>query len=384
MNFPLPFKVLWPNVAQPKHIPLELLGAVPPNEAVRAAITDNLCLLFDNQVQIGSGVLVRLRDGRLALLTARHVVINLMVGGAIHVVVPQWGWTSFEPRLVRVHHRADAALVELDAGSAQPGGIAWDQWNPRTSEWAQGSVFAAGIPGEWKNGVDVKSRTINKVQALGFSTYVHPNGGSRSYPLLLPNVEGLPTRFGGMSGGPVVHSLTGRIIGVITHESLTPPLTLFAAPVNQLVELIEHFEPPDGTPEDMLRQVAGAAVPVRYVDSGRFPCGIFHLVGVFEHFWSKSRPDVRFSRLIGIGCATSPSSKRFQLNTESVFEPRNGDLAHQIQECQAELYFTLNTPELRVLESGPPVSPETEALLASMIRRLTRGRLTLMRPEVKP
>jgi hypothetical protein len=58
-------------------------------EADRDLVRDNLIVLMDGDALLGSGLLVRLRDGGTAILTARHVALDLVVAGELHVLGPQ-------------------------------------------------------------------------------------------------------------------------------------------------------------------------------------------------------------------------------------------------------------------------------------------------------
>jgi hypothetical protein len=346
---------------------------------------EHLVVLFDDDVLLGSGTLVTLPDESRAILTARHVVFDLVVAGAFRCVVPHVGWTSLEPTSLRVDPAADLALVRLPP-VVRSGGVPWDSWNPSAAPQAAlvGSVVAAGTPGAWKGAVDLERRTLAGVKGLALSVDVEldpPIAGSKAMKVPL-SVHDLPKSFGGMSGGPVVDP-DGRLLGVVTHESLAGPRRLYGAQLSAARNLVTPFEAPDA-PDDMVRQLAGMIVPVRYTDS-RSSLGVFHVVGVFEHFWSRSKPDDpsgRISRLVELGCATAPGSRRFVMNAESVFHPRDESLAEHLQQCGMDLSILLTTPGLAVRHEGPPPpGAALELLRERMAFHAPRAPLTFVVPD---
>lgn len=382
MRVPIRFEVLWSRSASPSRIPVEFRGQVSQVSLAETVSNEHLVVLFDDDVLLGSGVLVRLNDGTMAVLTARHVVIDLAVAGSFHCVVPQWGWTSFEPRFLRVHPSSDVALVGVPDGPTA--GIAWADWNPATLPPSSlaGQVLATGTPGAWKGRVDLPSRQIHGLRALGAWCDVDPNPPvMRRSTLNICATNDLPESVGGMSGGPVL-APSGRVVGVITHESLSGPRRLYAAPLDQVLSLVTPFQPEPDAPQDFMREVGTLIAPLRYTNPHRFPHAPFHMIGVFEHFWSASDPEYRISRLIAIACATTRTSRRFVMNTESVFPSNRDTLEGQIQDCMLEFDLMLKTPDVEVLESGPRPSKETEELAHELLQRIApNARVTVVRPE---
>lgn len=360
-----PFAISWPD-GPPNRLPLEFRGLQAGDLAF--APDEHLVALFDNQGSLGSGALVGLPNATSAILTARHIVIDLLVAGAFHCLVPSAGWTTLEPVSLRLHPRRDAALVQIGKGLETA--LPWDAWKPTSAPALAGNVLAVGLPGEWKGSVDTGGRRIAHLRGLATSCVADPLASIAGRQALdLPAAMDLPTRFGGMSGGPV-YSDAGRLVGVLTHETVREPRRLIATPISELDALVTPYAPPPDAPSDFLRQVATAVVPIRYRNRNWYPHGPFHVVGLFEHFWSQSSPDIRISRLVALGSASAPHSSRFVLNTESIFHPRGGDIDEQIRECRLELDQLLATPSMEILEKGPEPSDATLELADSMIDQI--------------
>ncbi|EYF02613.1 trypsin-like peptidase domain-containing protein [Chondromyces apiculatus] len=367
MNPARRFEVVWSPSTAPLRIPMKVCGRPPQQADADTVGRENLAVLFDDEGLLGSGTLVKLADGRSAVLTARQVLIELAVAGAVHCVIPEWGWMSVEPRSLRIHPRSDIALIELSENATS--GIPWDEWRPtgRTSGVLEGHVLAVGTPGAWKGRVDLASRKIQGLRALAVWCGVDPDPPvAGQVTLNVDDDPDLPRTLGGMSGGPVL-APDGRIVGVTTDERLSGPRRLYVDPWNTLGDLVAPFDVGPDAPQDLIRQVTGVAVPVRYRDPAQFPHQVFHVGGVFEHFWSESHADYRVSRLVALGCAMTQTSPRFAMKTEAIFHPTTGTLEEHIRECGLELHLLLHTPSLESFAGGPPPSQDMEQLLCSLV-----------------
>jgi hypothetical protein len=112
-------------------------------------------------------------------------------------------------------------------------------------------------------------------------------------------------------------------------------------------------------------------VPVRYRDPARFPQSVFHVVGLFEHFWSRADHEYCISRLCALGMAASLGSHRFIMNTESIFYPSANNMSEQIRECRCELELMLKTPSVEALADGPEPTEATMELVELLVGTLT-------------
>ncbi len=351
-----PREIAWLAEA-PTRIPVDSLGNPPSAEVAHEFAREHLVVLFDDEFSLGSGVLVVLSNGARAILTARHVVVDLVVAGAVHCVVPHFGWSSIQPSLLRVEARADLALVHLPPDFAAVGGLAWAEWSPDAATTLEGRVLVAGTPGEW-NG-EIEDRRMSGLRGMGLWATVSTDDPYLGLIALdVDVVERLPSRFGGVSGGPVV-TPTGKLVGIATGESPSGRRRIHCAPLGSNRGLVEAYRPPAGAPEDFAGQVSAQLFPVQYKDFRRVN-GVFYVVGVFEDFWSVSAsegPHGRISRLIALACAREDSS-RFVMNTEAVFHPESKTLTEHMKQRDLEVSLLLGSPHVEVLEaSKAPIAP---------------------------
>lgn len=375
----LPFDVIWSLAAPPTRFPLtqQVAASAEATSAPSASSTteEHLACLFDGKARIGSGMLVSLPDGDTAVLTARHVVLDLTIAGEFNVVIPALGWRSLEPRSFRVHPRKDLALVRLPAVAKRVAGIDWDQWVPHRTPipTVPSTVLAGGLPGEWKGAVDLEHHTIAGIRALGVWSRMEAFHGTTEPFVLRADSAAAPRSFEGMSGGPVL-SADGRLLGVITEESKEGPRRLHGAHLSLAADVVDPFQPPDDIASDLMRQVAAFIIPVRFADK------TFHAFGLFEHFWSPTQAESSISRMTALGSTSTTGSLRLLMNTESIFYPRSHELGEQIAECREELRWMLSTTRIKPLEEGADPPAEVVALVTSLIndQAPNAGRITIM------
>lgn len=366
------FEVRFAQIPPPSVIPIETRGLVSSAVVARS---NHLVSLFDDEGRIGSGLLVRLSDGRHAVLTARHVVLDLAIAGAFHIIVPDLGWCSVEPLALQIAPRNDLALVHLGE-LVIPGPV------PELTFGDPGpaaSLTAVGTPAKWKGEVDAQARVLHGLRGLAVSAN-QVGSAAASLARMELDVDWVQDveSFEGMSGGPVFTS-EGELAGVVTHQSVERPRRLHCAPISQALALVEAASLFSAGRGFDFRQCDAAVVPARFRRSQ------VYIVGLFEHFWNldvERRPVDFVSRLMGLACAGDIGSLRYVMNTESIFLPDGKDWETHLVECRAELALLLDNTSLIPLVTAPRVPDWITLAMMDLLRQVSgQTQLTLVLPE---
>ena len=295
----------------------------------------------------GSGVFVRLEDGHLAVLTARHVVVACILTGEITVArIDKAGSRSIEPIKISIDNRTDSALLLVDEGVLPGEALAFPEWTSEAVEVSKGMpVISTGAVGEWKD-INHDSREIRLTKVLGFWTgVVEPKNTSVMIVCDIDETNGeLPKSFRGMSGGPLF-SVARKFAGINTTEERYPggPNSgrLAITPAFSLLALYTPFRPAEDAPKDYIRQ--GAAYSFLAVNKEDKKT-VRTLLGV-DFFWSSGSPeatDGQIARIDTIQFFHLPGSERYLVNMEAIF--RWYDLNNEenrLAALQEELVFFL-------------------------------------------
>ena len=279
----------------------------------------------------GTGTFIELEDGRLALLTARHVVVRCILTGEMTVArLGQPGVHSVEPIAIRIDSKKDAALLVFEPDSLPGELVPYAQWSSSRPVIAAGMpAIVSGIVGEWKQ-LDEGTRTIPLTKWIHYWTAVK-NPHSRDGFVICDVDEtntALPQSFKGMSGGPFI-SVGRRLLGVNTGEIRrklgTDDGEFFVTSLDELGDLFTPYVPPADAPTDYMHQEAALAFTAvgRKNRAFRIPA----MVNV-EYFWSQAdpdRPEGRIGRIIAIRFGAPDGAERYIVNTESVFRWYDGD-----------------------------------------------------------
>ena len=170
----------------------------------------------------GSGIFIDMPDGRLALLTATHVILECVLSGDMSVYINLFGY-AVEPSCIRVSAKADVGVLYI-TNDERIKRLEQDKLYaaPRWEEIFQVKqhIVLLGAPGEWKVDINYKTRKGGRVALIAFETPV--TDSDNWYPDLMrcvfveqPSV--LPSSFVGMSGGAVFDE-DKNLIGVIHGE----------------------------------------------------------------------------------------------------------------------------------------------------------------------
>lgn len=309
----------------------------------------------------GSGTFIELDDGRLAFLTARHVIVQCILTGEMTVsrLNSSGAAHSAEPDAIRIDCNKDAAYLILNANKFEGSRLPYAALSQLQKDISVGMpVIVSGVVGEWKQ-PDVIARVIPQIKVLYYWTGVTDPENDRQ--LIVCDVDEsnseLPLSFGGMSGGPCF-SLDRILLGVNIHEIRRKPGTklgeIQVVRINKLKNLFEPFQVPPGSPEDYMRQeVTGIFWAIKQDNESQK----VRMAVKVEFFWSLSNPDAkfgRFGRIIGLCLNLSEGAKRYPINCESVFKYEGDTRADRLKALQEELDYFLMDTDFRAEQDGNP------------------------------
>lgn len=270
-------------------------------------IEERLASIFGADGRGGSGIFVYLEDGRLAVLTARHVVVSCVLTGALTIPISEPPCYSVEPTAIRIDGLNDVALLLIDSGIFSGEALSFKEWTcPGTKVYKGMSVITSGDVGEWKQ-LDPETRTISLIKVLHLCANVTNSSGMITCDVDTSIVD-LPTSFRGMSGGPLF-SINRHFLGVNAEElSCSQGRAILVTPVEKLTNLYTPFRPTENALLDYMRQPAKYEFwAVEKNGQRRIRMSV-----CAEYWWSKSSPDVPD------GCIGRIISVQFGTNTPAM------------------------------------------------------------------
>jgi hypothetical protein len=268
----------------------------------------------------GSGVFVKTPEGRVALLTARHVAIDCILTGEIQVAANIEGRGRFQkPRSIRLSTKCDAALLTMPDDAIVPFALDVADWNPdRHEDPSPGTpVIAAGMPGLWKAEPDLEKRQIERGRTLLLWTEARHTSFGRLIEIKADKrIGGLPRTLRGMSGGPLFN-IQRELLGVTHAETISDVVegSLFSVARDAWRDLF-HPWIPDDVPGDLMGMTVGSD-PIVGVGDVQIPLRI-----VAELFWSPSDPNHRYGgvgRINSIEFFKDDPSRQCLANVEWIF-----------------------------------------------------------------
>jgi hypothetical protein len=173
-------------------------------------------LAFDADGKLGSGVFLRMRNGHVALLTARHVVVAHLLSGDLTMQSCLSKEESFAPGAITVDPSHDAALLYVPVGRHIPHFLEErDLLIPAVR--VGDPIVCNGAPGEWKSPPDLLRRTFERIKVLHYMTATTAVSELEIVCDVDEGEPALPSSFGGMSGGPAT-TLDRALVGINVRE----------------------------------------------------------------------------------------------------------------------------------------------------------------------
>lgn len=292
----------------------------------------------------GSGTCVQLSDGNVALLTAKHVVIECIRNtGEIAIAAPFSGVNFQLPREIRMDssQQGDAAILIFNSLATEIPAIPYASWTANHAEIAVGlRVFACGFPGAFRK--MEASKLTHKFAYLG-DKISSIQGNSVSCGIN-EAIEDIPSQFRGMSGGGLF-SAEGDFFGVVIEESrrLTPSRgELHSLLPSAFEELYKPFSmPPDAPKGGYYTEKRSVSLDLLKPDNS----GIQATVGVLaELFWSKTDSNHKYGRigrLITLEFIIPGIDTHYPINIESLFSWSDDTEADRMSAIQDEFKFLL-------------------------------------------
>lgn len=187
-------------------------------QALVDQVFSHKALVLDKEGLGGSGVMVSVGGPRRGVLTARHVVLDCLLSGALTAERSNRpGVQTIKPSQILCLGFYDSAVLVLR--SEEPPGPCLDQAVWMNTSFAlrdRDPVLVLGTPGGRKE-VDLSSQRIQS-EALPYLTHVLGEvQGERPFVCEIDDNPALPETLGGMSGGPVCGA-DGRFLGILMEE----------------------------------------------------------------------------------------------------------------------------------------------------------------------
>jgi hypothetical protein len=316
---------------------------------------DRVGLIIDRNDLHGSGVFVKLTDGKLALFTAAHVIFPSVLSGLVRIYSNQIeGYV--EPKIIRIHSRADVAVLvlpdDIQVQHIDIANLISDQELNAHIEQNK-NIFLFGSPAEWKILPNLVTRTPGKLIFLGLENPLIHSDVTGLIRCMFKEQKILPPTFGGMSGGPVFDE-NKKLIGLIKGEirkngSENQDGYIYLTSQKFIREMLTPFNPPN-IPVDFMHQKGYMIKNVVYKNRLYTPIPIPIKIN-FEFFWSLNTPmheNGNFGRINNIIVGNNDQA-RYIVNVESIFplpiicENENETDKDRKDALNQELYYMLQS-----------------------------------------
>ncbi|MDD2772509.1 MAG: serine protease [Elusimicrobiales bacterium] len=268
----------------------------------------------------GSGTFVQLKDGQIALLTAKHVVLEcIRATGEAYIAAPYFEEKLRRPQMIRMDssQQADAAFAIFSDPSPKMQPIPYCDWTTDVAEIKIGDpVLACGFPGSLRQ---VSGRSIKPIFG-SLNDRVRSRQGHTIVCGINELNETLPT-FAGMSGGGLF-SHDGRFLGIIVNEcrKITPTHgEIHSLIPSGYAELYREFKlpcnPPKGGYIGMKRSIA-----LRLFNADGSTRATVGCLGEFLLAQKDlTHPYARFGRMLTLEFIFPNGDVHYPVNIESLF-----------------------------------------------------------------
>jgi hypothetical protein len=290
------------------------------SEDVASRIAKISGMVVDRNGKGGSGTCVRLEDGKVGLLTAKHVVFECIRNtGEIAIAVPAGGVKFHRPLLIRMDssHQGDAALLVSDQLASLPA-IPFEEWTTNHPDVGPNVIVTAvGFPAVSKK---VEGRRIDFKLSFLEDIILSVDGNS-IISGINEKAENMPKHLYGMSGGGLF-AITGEFLGIVVAErrNVTPTrgeLDVLLPRAYQ--ELYKPFSIPPDSPGPGFHGEDFTVVIQIHDNFGKL---IATIGSNAQTYWSSTNPEHKFGRvgrLLTLEIIIPGIDIHYPINIESMF-----------------------------------------------------------------
>lgn len=271
----------------------------------------------------GSGVCVRLKDGQVALLTAKHVLIECLRNtGKVLIGAPCMGVAPQSPKFIKMDssQEGDAVYLGFHNPTASMHGISYESWTNKSLKVLGGAlVYVSGYPGALKQFDDTGIRP--KVSCLLGKLFTKiTTVSANSFACFVDETRDVPESLEGMSGGGAF-SDDGKFLGIVVSEKRRLTATNGEVHVLTPSGFQELYTPFSFPPEIAL---GGFHSYMQTLTLKMYSGQSKHVASVAvtaEFYWSKTNPSHRFGRVGKLFLLEFliPGKPRYPINIESIF-----------------------------------------------------------------
>ena len=290
----------------------------------------------------GSGTCVRFEDGQVAVLTAKHVVLEcLRRSGEVYIAAPLFESKLRRPRMARMDssQQADAAFLVFSDPSPEIRPVLFGEWTTNAPDIKVGTpVLACGFPGRLR---EVDERTIKAKFGRLKDRILFID--ARSLVCGVDETRETLATFEGMSGGGLF-SYSGRFLGIITNEQRK--ITSDRGEVHSLrpggyEELYKEFklpgEPPKGGYLGERRSISISLKNSDGSDLATIGC-------LVEWLWAErdtAHAHARVGRLLMLEYVYPKGEMHYPINIESLFTWTDDSEEGRMAAAREEFRFLL-------------------------------------------
>lgn len=268
----------------------------------------------------GSGSCVQTEDGSIAVLTAKHVLIECLRNtGELYVSVPVSNIEFQRPKTIRMDStdQGDAALLYFNSPISTPF-VPIDQWTKRNANIEIGQrTLSLGFPASGKTIEGKKiSANINFLEDRILSI-----NGEKIYCGINEKHPGMPKTLQGLSGGGI-YNAKGEFLGIVIAEKRNTEKGLGELEIilpEAFQEIFTSFKiPPDGPGPGFMAEEYPISFTMRNIEGKEFAT---IEVGA-QLFWSKTNPENKFGRvgrLVTFVIKIPQKKTLYPINIESLF-----------------------------------------------------------------
>lgn len=287
----------------------------------------------------GSGTCIELENGKIAVLTARHVVLECLRNTG-RVGIAAYNVKFQDPNLIRMDssQQGDAAYLVFKDAPAKLKAIRFAEWTKNRSDIAVGQrAMAVGFPGTL--------RKIDGRQLIPEFAWLRDRifsiEGNRVVSGINETVEGISSTFEGLSGGGLF-SDDGRFIGVVVEERRR--VTEFLGELQSLLpgEFAELYTPYSIPPDAPRGKYHNDERALRIVLQKPDGSGIQAIVGALAQcLWSKTNPEHKYGRLYSLEFVIPGIDEHYPININSTFSWSGDTDADRLKAMDEEFKFLL-------------------------------------------